>query len=134
MAHDVFISHSSKDKAVADATCAALEAAGIRCWIAPRDIDTGVEWTESIVTAIDGAAAALVLVFSANSNASAQVRREVQLAFDRDLPVLPLLIEGVKPHNTLRYYLASVHWLDARTAPLDPHLAQLAASIRRLLP
>jgi TIR domain len=34
MAFDVFISYSSKDKTTADATCASLENAGIRCWIA----------------------------------------------------------------------------------------------------
>jgi hypothetical protein len=46
MTHDVFISYSSLDKAVADAACAALEAYGIRCWIAPRDIVPGKEWGE----------------------------------------------------------------------------------------
>jgi hypothetical protein len=35
---NVFISYSSQDKPTADAACAALEAANIRCWIAPRDI------------------------------------------------------------------------------------------------
>lgn len=34
MARDVFISHSAHDKAVADAICAALEEAAIRCWVA----------------------------------------------------------------------------------------------------
>jgi hypothetical protein len=38
MAHDVFISYSSKDKPVADAVCAGPEGRGIRCWVAPRDI------------------------------------------------------------------------------------------------
>jgi TIR domain len=33
----VFISHSSKDRATADAICTHLESAGIKCWIAPRD-------------------------------------------------------------------------------------------------
>lgn len=44
-AHDVFISYSSKDKPVADATVAVLEANGIRCWIAPRDIRPGADWS-----------------------------------------------------------------------------------------
>ena len=35
MAHDVFISHSSKDKPIADGICANLEAVKIRRWIAP---------------------------------------------------------------------------------------------------
>ena len=38
MAHDVFVSYSHHDKAQADAVCATLEAKGIRCWIAPRDV------------------------------------------------------------------------------------------------
>jgi hypothetical protein len=37
----VFISHSSNDRATADAICAHLESAGIKCWIAPRDIEPG---------------------------------------------------------------------------------------------
>ena len=55
MAHDVFISHSHADKPAADAACAALEAKGIRCWIAPRDINPGQDWAASIVEAIRGA-------------------------------------------------------------------------------
>jgi hypothetical protein len=38
MAHDVFTSYAAKDKATADAVCATLEARGIGCRIAPRDI------------------------------------------------------------------------------------------------
>ena len=34
----VFISHSTADKTIADAICHRLEEAGVRCWIAPRDI------------------------------------------------------------------------------------------------
>ena len=32
---DVFVSHSTKDKQTADAIVATLEAAKIRCWVAP---------------------------------------------------------------------------------------------------
>lgn len=42
MAHDVFISHSAKDKEAAHGLCAGLEARGLRCWIAPRDIVPGM--------------------------------------------------------------------------------------------
>jgi hypothetical protein len=41
MAHDVFISCSSKYKSIADAICTNVETAGVRCWIAPRDIAPG---------------------------------------------------------------------------------------------
>jgi hypothetical protein len=51
MGFDVFISHSSNAKAIADAACAALEAAGIRCWIARRDIMSGTEYGAAIIYA-----------------------------------------------------------------------------------
>jgi TIR domain len=53
MPYDVFISHSSKDKLTADAVCNRLESAGIRCWIAPRDIIPGEGWSAAIMRGID---------------------------------------------------------------------------------
>ena len=76
MAHDIFISHSSKDKTIADAACACLESRGLRCWIAPRDIVSGADWSESLIDGINGAKA-MVLVLSSHSNVSKQVLREI---------------------------------------------------------
>ncbi len=45
----VFVSHSSRNKVIADAICARLEQHGIRCWIAPRDIDPGRDYSDRIV-------------------------------------------------------------------------------------
>lgn len=81
MAHDVFISYSSKDKLLADAVCATLEASKIRCWITPRDILPRQDWAESIEGAITRCKL-LVLIFSSYSNNSKQVAREVSLAFN----------------------------------------------------
>ena len=44
MAHDIFVSYAHQDRTVANAVCATLEAHGIRCWIAPRDILPGSDW------------------------------------------------------------------------------------------
>lgn len=41
MAHDVFLSYATPDKTVADMACAVLERAGLRVWIAPRDVPAG---------------------------------------------------------------------------------------------
>ena len=54
MAHDVFISYSNKDKAIADAVCASLEVTGIRVWIAHRDTRPGAEWEEAIGDGLAG--------------------------------------------------------------------------------
>jgi hypothetical protein len=88
MAHDVFVSYSSKDKPIADAICNGLENDGIRCWMAPRDILPGTNWGESIINAI-GASKAMVIVFSANFNSSTQVLREVERAVSKNVIIVP---------------------------------------------
>jgi hypothetical protein len=52
MHHDVFISHSSKDKDIANTVCEKLEENDIKCWIAPRDIQPGDDWSTTIIRAI----------------------------------------------------------------------------------
>jgi TIR domain-containing protein len=132
MAHDAFISYSSRDKTTADAACAALEAAGIRCWIAPRDITPGAEWGEAIIDAI-GQARVLVLVFSTYANESPQIRREVERAVHKGIPIVPLRIEDIAPTRSLEYFIGTVHWLDALTPPLEAHLRKLVEALRALL-
>jgi tetratricopeptide (TPR) repeat protein len=129
MPHDVFISYSSIDKAAAFAACATFEANGIRCWIAPRDVAAGSEWAEQIIDAI-AAAKVMVLIFSANSNESRQVKREIELAINRGLTVMPIRLEQIEPTRSMAYYMAGVHWLDALTPPLETHFRKMVDWIK----
>ncbi len=130
--HDVFVSYSSGDKPVADAIVARLEQAGIRCWVAPRDVLPGTVWGEAIVDAI-GAARLMVLVLSGAANESRQVVREVELAASNNVVILPFRIESVVPTGAMAYFLASEHWLDAMSPPLEAHCAQLVGVAQALL-
>ena len=132
MAHDVFISASSKGKAAADAVCNVLERNRIRVWMAPRDIVPGVGWAASIIGAINGAKI-MVLVFSSHANSSPQIEREVERAINKEIPVIPFRVENVEPSDALEYFISAPHWLDAFAPPLEPHLERLAEAVRRLL-
>ena len=88
----VFISHSADDREIAQRVCSGLEDEGLRCWIAPRDIETGRDWPEAIVEAISRSRA-FVLIFSSRADASSQVKREVERAAARKVPILPFRIE-----------------------------------------
>ena len=90
MANDVFISYSQHDKTVADAVCQRVEAAGVRCWIAPRDIAHGKTWDDAVVDGIS-AAKLLVVIFSAAANASRNVLDEVATALDAGVTVKVVL-------------------------------------------
>src|SRR5204863_8183429 len=75
----------------------------------------------------------MVLVFSAHSNTSQQVLREVQLAVSSHLHIVQLRIEDVRPNDDLTYFLSTPHWLDALTLPLESHLQRLVAAVKALL-
>lgn len=132
MKHDVFISYSAHDKAIADAICSKLENYKIRCWIAPRDILPGIEFGEAIIDAIVECSF-LIVVFSAKANESPQVRREVERAVNKGKIIIPFRIEDILPTKAMEFALSNTHWLDAMTTPLESHIAKLSDTIYRLL-
>jgi WD40 repeat protein len=128
VAHDVFISFASKDKPIADAICARLEANRIRCWYAPRDVLPGKDYAEEIVHAVGGARV-MALVFSSNSNRSAHVLREVERAASKNVVIVPVRVEDLVPSPSLEYFLSTPHWLDAFPPPFEKYLDVLVDSI-----
>ena len=131
MGSKIFISYSHHDVAIADALCVAIEGTGAMVWIAPRDIEPSSEWAEQIIDGIN-AARLMLVVFSAWSNRSPQVRREVERAIHRDIPVIPFRIENVFPVKSLEYFLSSQHWFDAYAGALDTHIPRLCRLIHAL--
>jgi hypothetical protein len=128
MAHDVFISYSTKDKTIADAVCAKLEEYKIRVWIAPRDVPAGSKFAESIIRAIN-TCKVFVLIWSANTNASDHILNEINQAFDQGITIIPFRIQDIQPTDEMRYYFGRTHWLDAITPPLENHIAILRDTI-----
>ncbi len=125
----VFLSYSSHDAAAAMEVCSALEAAGITCWIAPRDIPGGADYGDIIDKAIIGCGA-FVVIFSAHSNASQWVRGEVNLAFTENKPIVPYRLDDAPLTGAMRLILNQMHWLDARN---DSNCKELAATVKRML-
>jgi hypothetical protein len=132
VARDLFISYSQPDQACAYELVERLESAGFKCWIAPRDIAPSADWAAEIIDAISGAQV-MILVFSASSNESPQVRREVERAVHKNLSILPFRIEEVLPSKSLEYFLSAQHWMDAFPPPREPHYARLCAYLQAQL-
>jgi hypothetical protein len=132
VAHEVFVSYSQPDRDCAFELTAHLEANGLNVWIAPRDVAPSADWAEEIIAAISGARV-MVLVFSASSNDSPQVRREVERAVHKRVRILPLRIEDVVPSGSLEYFLSTQHWLDAFPPPRERHYAKLCTYLGPML-
>ena len=129
---DIFVSYSQPDRECAFQLVTQLEADNLGVWIAPRDISPASDWAAEIIEAIS-AARVMVLVFSSHCNHSPQVRREVERAVHRQVPVLPFRVEDVLPAGSLEYFLSTQHWVDAFPPPLAPHYARLSTKIAALL-
>ena len=113
MAHDVFLSYSNKDKVAAETVSRALEASGVRVWMAPRDFFPGLDWAESIRAAMDQGRF-FVLVFSSRANASEHTLLELDYAVSHGKPVIPFRIEDVKPSGRMASLLAVSHTVGRR--------------------
>jgi len=129
MTHDVFISHSSNDIALANVVCSALEAEGINCWLAPRDISPGQDWPEAIVEAITESLA-LVLIFSFNAKDSEHVQNELAIAVDSGVFIIPLRFDDIPLEGSMQYYLSDKQWLDVTNPPSESEIQILTETIR----
>ena len=131
MKYDVFLCHSSKDKSIADSICRLLEANGVTCWIAPRNVRPGSHYAEEIVDAIDSSLS-ILLILSENSNTSVHVRNELDLGVSRGKVIFPVLIENIKPSKALIYYISTSQWVEAWIPPLEKKIIELAEVINIL--
>ncbi len=130
MSDQVFISYSSLDKPIADAVCHRLEEAGIRCWIAPRDIDSS-DWAASIMDGLSRSRVYVVII-SKNSIASPEVTKEVTEATRVCEYLLPFKVDDEVLPPRLQYHLGPCHWLDAVNPPMEQRIGELIDRIRNL--
>jgi S1-C subfamily serine protease len=107
----IFITYSSKDQKVSRTICTALENRGLTCWISSRNVKPGQNYQEQIVKAIR-AAKIMVLVFTANANNSNEIKKELALASQNNLIVIPVRIEDVTPNEAFAYEFATRQWID----------------------
>jgi len=125
-----FVCHAARDAGTAQRVVAVLEAAGVACWIAPRDIEPGESWSSAIVDGLE-AAPAVVLVFSAATNDSPHVTRELETAVHRRIPIVPVRLEPVEPSSDLRYFIGTSQWLDTGGVGAEQWEPPLVRAVRR---
>ena len=132
MTHQVYISYSSMDKLVADVVCRELEAAGISCWIAPRDISPGAEWT-TVISAAIAECQIVVLILSSRSDSSRNVHQEIEKAYENGKQIIPMLVEDFQPGPGLSSHIQHLHWLDAAHTSLTDAVSSLSKNISQTL-
>lgn len=125
----VFTSYSRRDLELVDAIVAKLAEAGLRVWIDREAIQAGNTWRVQIVEAIDNCYA-FVLMFSPNSAASDNVRREIDLTFESERAIFLVMLEPVKVPATMRYQLAGLQSINVQKLGFDKAVGQLIEALK----
>ena len=128
----VFISYASQDAAIANAVVGALERAGLKCWIAPRDVVPGALYADEIIRAIDEATV-LVLVLSQHAVTSAHVGKEIERASSKRRRIIAVRTDSAALPRAFEYFLSESQWIDVGAGGIESAAAKLAEAVHRYL-
>src|ERR1700730_12694080 len=132
MPHDVFINHSTAGKLTAYAICSELESTGVRCWILPRDLHIGTGWDQSIASAVTSCRI-MIFVLSDYANRSDRVERQLELAYNHGVVVIPFRTEADLTDSETQRSPDSAHWLDMVSPEMAQRLRALCSLVGALV-
>lgn len=101
---EIFISYSTMDITQAETIRNILENNGFSCWMAPRDIPGGSNYTREIPVAIRNCKVFL-LILSANSQKSPWVLKELDAAVNNSKIILPFMLESFDLNEEFNFLL-----------------------------
>jgi hypothetical protein len=110
---------------MADALCTGLEAKGIHCWIAPRDLELGQPYAEGCVLGIE-ASSSFVLLASKSAISSTQVLSEVEQAHKRRKPIYTILVGKPQVTKELDFYISRLHWIESAGNSVEDLVSRLS--------
>ena len=127
-----FVSYSTGDsnRNVPVALVNYLESRGVRCWYAPRNIDSGKAYPDEIANAIVNALC-FVLVLSKAYNDSKSCQKELRFAVDHNKPVLPFQIDDFSPTKGMDFLLGDLQRIKAFSDP-EKHFDSLLDRITKI--
>lgn len=134
MKSKIFISYSRCDLAFAQSFVAEIEkAAGIKPWVDLSGVETGEQFTDVIIQAIDSCEI-FVFLISRSSLESPWTKKEVLYAKDCNKKIYPIIIDGAEPHGWFRFEFGRIDCInyavpEQREKLLD-NLAQLFSERR----
>ena len=115
MAKEVFISYSRDDKALVLPFVKQISKAVKRdCWMDMKGIESGVEFEEVIMKAIDECQIVLFML-SDSSLKSQWTKREVYYAESQQKRIVPVLVNGDKLRGWFQFHFGNVDYINIRS-------------------
>lgn len=119
----IFISYSRRDLEIVNRLVEIMRRAGLNIWIDREEIKAGKLWRTQIVQAVD-TCDAFVLMLSAASAASDNVRREIDLAQDAGRSLYILNLDQAKIPAHMRYQLVGLQFIDLQELGFESAIQQ----------
>jgi TIR domain len=130
MATEVFISYRHADRPFAERLYALLQERRVTAWYDAL-IPAGADWRDTIVAELTQARV-MVILLSAAALQSDELKKELAVADQENVPLLAARLENVKPRAAFAYELARGNWFDLFDNP-QTRLAELADLLTRLV-
>ena len=116
MGREIFISYSRDDKALVHPFVEQIsKAVGKDCWIDMKGIESGEEFEEVIMKAIDECEVMLFMLSDSSLKKSKWTKREVYYAEDEGKRIVPVLIDGDKLRGWFKFHFGNVDYIDIRS-------------------
>ena len=114
MAYDVFISYSRKDLSLIEPLVKDIEKrANVKCWIDWNGIESGSQFEDVIIKAIDSVKVVLFFM-SENSINSDYAKLEVNYAYNTSKKVVPIVLDGGSLRGWFLFKFGSVDFIDVK--------------------
>ena len=119
MGYEVVISYAREDREIAQKLCTYMIAEGVETLTAPR-VSSLEEGFAIEIAAMLSAAKTLVVLMSKHANTSGQVLRELELAKQNNMEIIPVRLDESKPTGSVAYFLSDKQWFSMLRGIVDP--------------
>ncbi len=127
----IFISYASADRERVMPVVDALRRVGVPVWLDQQGIAGGEHYALEIADAI-ASCAAFLLLCSATSLASRNVKQEIALAWKYERAYVPLLLEHVTIPRDVEYWLEAAQWVEVHEKAEGEWLPQVLTALAPL--
>ncbi|MBF0538900.1 MAG: DUF1566 domain-containing protein [Nitrospirae bacterium] len=131
MAYDVFISYVAEDRTFADNLIGSLAKRNISCWIDHVDILPGSDWTKKVANVIEeNPGIVMVVLLSADTLKSDNVKREVMFALGEKIYRIPVLLKGIKLTASWKFCLIDAIPITAFNLDIDTVAYKICVAVK----
>jgi len=119
---DVFLCHNSEDKSLVKEIGEQLKHLGLRPWLDQWDSQPGKDWQGQLEDVLKHSRSVAVFVGPSGQGPwqRIELRNSLIEFVDRGLPIIPVILRGVKDKPELPPFLRTFGWVDFRESDPDP--------------